>query len=60
MSVTVYNCPFCGHVAIEIDEVEMSEFSVTCPECRCTGPIKRAVMDAIVKWNKAMRKDMEQ
>lgn len=44
MSVTIHNCPFCSHVDIEIDEVGAYEFAVTCPECRCSGPVEPEVM----------------
>ena len=57
MSVTINDCPFCGHDDVEIDETGPAEFSVCCPECRCIGPITGDVMSAISAWNKALRKD---
>lgn len=55
MSLTVHNCPFCGHDDVEIDEVGPAEYAVTCPECRAIGPISGDIMGAIAAWNKAGR-----
>ena len=49
--IIVKPCPFCGHDDVEIDEVDINEFAVMCPECRSMGPISHPVMDAIAKWN---------
>ena len=51
MSIVIENCPFCGHVDVEIDEVGHSEFAITCAECRCIGPITGDIMSAITAWN---------
>ena len=48
---TINPCPFCGHDDVEIDEVDLHRFAVTCPECECIGPVFGAVMDAINAWN---------
>lgn len=49
MSITVNDCPFCGHADVEIDEVSTYEFAVECPECRCIGPICGSVLGVIVR-----------
>lgn len=51
MSDIMLPCPFCGHEDVEIDEVTTQEFAVDCPECRCIGPIRDTVMEAISFWN---------
>ena len=48
---TINLCPFCGHDDVEIDEVGVTEYAVTCPECRCIGPICGTVMESISYWN---------
>lgn len=55
MSLTVHNCPFCNHEDVEIDEVSIGEYAVTCPECRTIGPVCDDIMEAIGAWNKAGR-----
>jgi hypothetical protein len=55
MSIHVHNCPFCEYVDVEIDEVGVAEFAVTCNECRCIGPIAGDIMSAIAAWNNAPR-----
>lgn len=55
MSLTINNCPFCGHNDVEIDEVAVTEYAVTCPECRAIGPICGDIMESISAWNKAGR-----
>jgi len=49
--ITVLPCPFCGHEDVEIEETGTMEFAVDCPECRCIGPIRDTVMEAISFWN---------
>ena len=51
MTITVKDCPFCGAENIEIDEVSIGEYAVTCQECRAVGPIMGDVMEAITTWN---------
>ena len=51
MSIQINDCPFCGYADVEIDEVGVAEFAVTCPECRCIGPITGDIMSAISAWN---------
>lgn len=51
MSITVNDCPFCGHADVEIDEVELGRFAVCCPECECIGPVGSDVMTSIRAWN---------
>lgn len=58
MTITVQNCPFCGSVNVEIDEVTIGEFSVACNECRCVGPIGNDIMEAIADWNRAWEKEL--
>lgn len=53
MTITINNCPFCGHEEVEIDETGPAEFSVCCPECRAIGPICSDIMSAISAWNQA-------
>jgi hypothetical protein len=60
MSITIKDCPFCGHDDVEIDETGPSEFSVTCPECRCIGPITGDVISAITTWNKAAHQQKDE
>ena len=48
---TIHTCPFCGHEDVEIDEVDLGRFAVTCPECECIGPIFPSVMEANRAWN---------
>lgn len=55
MSIIIHNCPFCDHVDVEIDEVCVSEYAITCNECRCIGPICGDIMSAISAWNNAPR-----
>ncbi len=49
--VVIKPCVFCGHDAIEIDEVGMGEFVVACPECKSIGPQGGSAMEAISSWN---------
>jgi hypothetical protein len=51
MSIIVKDCAFCGSENVEIDEVGVAEFAVSCQECRCIGPIQGTVMEAISYWN---------
>lgn len=60
MSVTINDCPFCGHADVEIGEVSTYEFAVECPVCRCIGPICGSVMESITEWNKAPRQPKEE
>lgn len=55
MSLTIHSCPFCSHNDVEIDEVALTEYAVTCPECRAIGPICGDIMESISAWNKAGR-----
>jgi Lar family restriction alleviation protein len=59
VTITVHDCPFCGHTDVEIGEVSISEFAVECNECRCIGPITGDVMSAISAWNNAPRPTKE-
>ncbi len=54
---TIHACPFCGHDDVEIDEVGVTEYAVTCPECRCIGPITGDIMGAIAAWNGSVIRD---
>ncbi len=55
MSIVIHNCPFCDHVDVEIDDAGACEYLVSCPECRCSGPVCDDIMAAIAAWNKAPR-----
>ncbi len=57
MSLTIHNCPFCGHEDVEIGEVAISEYAVDCQECRAIGPICGDIMGAIDAWNKAAKQE---
>ena len=59
MSIEIRDCPFCGHADVEIDETGINEYSVTCPECQCIGPIDSNIMRAIAAWNGAMNQTKE-
>lgn len=56
---TIYACPFCGHVDVEIDEVGIGEYAIDCPECRCMGPICGSIMESIREWNAAPRQTID-
>ncbi len=32
-------CPFCGYQEIEIDEIDLGVYAVSCPVCLCVGPV---------------------
>ena len=53
---TVINaCPFCGHLDIEVDEIEIGIIAICCPECMAIGPHQdgaQSVELAIEKWNR--------
>ena len=53
MAVIVSGCPFCGYDDVQIDEVDISQFAVTCPDCMATGPLRNDVMLSIADWNAA-------
>ena len=53
----IHACPFCGHDDVEIDEVGVTEYAVTCPECRCIGPITGDIMGAIGAWNGSVNRE---
>lgn len=53
MAITVLPCIFCGHDDVQIDEVDISSFAVTCPDCMATGPLRNDVMLSIADWNAA-------
>jgi hypothetical protein len=55
--ITIADCPFCGHADVEIDEVGITEYAVTCPECRCIGPICDEIMGAIAAWNSGVTRN---
>ena len=47
-------CPFCGHLDIEVDEIEIGIIAICCPECMAIGPHQdgmQSVELAIEKWN---------
>lgn len=47
-------CPFCGHLDIEVDEIEIGIIAICCPECMAIGPHQdgaQSVEVAIEKWN---------
>jgi len=47
-------CPFCGHLDIEVDEIELGIIAICCPECLTIGPHQdgaQSVELAIEKWN---------
>jgi len=48
-------CPFCGHLDIEVDEIEIGIIAICCPECMAIGPHQdgaQSVELAIEKWNR--------
>jgi Lar family restriction alleviation protein len=48
-------CPFCGHLDIEVDEIELGIIAICCPECMAIGPHQdgaQSVELAIEKWNR--------
>jgi Lar family restriction alleviation protein len=48
-------CPFCGHLDIEVDEIEIGIIAICCPECLAIGPHQdgaQSVELAIEKWNR--------
>jgi Lar family restriction alleviation protein len=48
-------CPFCGHLDIEVDEIEIGIIAICCPECMAIGPHQdgaQSVELAIKKWNR--------
>ena len=48
-------CPFCGHIDIEVDEIELGIIAICCPECLTIGPHQdgaQSVELAIEKWNR--------
>lgn len=55
MSIVIHDCPFCGHVDVEISEVSIGEYAIECNECRCIGPIHGDLMGTIAAWNNAIR-----
>lgn len=48
-------CPFCGHLDIEVDEIEIGIIAICCTECLTIGPHQdgaQSVELAIEKWNR--------
>jgi len=57
--IVIHDCPFCGHADVEIDEVIVGEYAISCAECRCLGPITDDIMGAIAAWNGAAARNLE-
>jgi hypothetical protein len=58
--IEICACPFCAFDDVEIDEIDLRVFAVTCPNCESMGPVYRASVGeelkgpvmAIELWNK--------
>ena len=55
MATKIASCPFCNSHRIHVAHHLLS-YSVTCETCKCNGPHKRLLVDAITEWNLAAHK----
>lgn len=45
-------CPFCGYHDVEIVEIDLGVYAVTCPECNAIGPRNYdSPYAALATWN---------
>jgi hypothetical protein len=46
-------CPFCGDRDLDVHEVDVKSWCLTCPSCRTTGPyyLGQDPLTALQRWN---------
>lgn len=55
MGTKIAACPFCNSHRIHVAHHLLS-YSVSCETCKCRGPHKRELTDAIGEWNQISTK----
>ncbi|WP_460231957.1 Lar family restriction alleviation protein [Aurantivibrio plasticivorans] len=55
MGTKIAACPFCNSHRIHVAHCLLS-YSVSCETCKCRGPHKRELSNAIEEWNQISNK----
>ncbi len=53
VALTARPCPFCGCDSLELDDVGINTWAVSCPSCNTLGPCDAGqdVIEALRRWN---------